>query len=233
MALIANYPFFPGQGGQILEESVGNADATLTFSPAVWGTFSNGVPNVNFLSATQQAATVTNAIFLELDNTAWSIAFWYQANGTGSQTHFATIVSGVSGGMLLDMNQVAGSLRLLIGNAAFGGRTATTPSVAMNDGALHFIVVTYAGGAAGAIQFYIDGATVVTTPAGTVPATGWSGQLQIGRLSAALGRYTNGRMGGIQIYNHELTQGEVTALFQNPQIPKGGFSLMLAALLDL
>lgn len=81
-------------------------------------------------------------------------------------------------------------------------------------GAWHHVAVTYDGtqAQAGMVKVYIDGTAVGTTVSGTLPATllDSSGTLSIGSFPG-LGRYFNGALDEVKIFNRALTANEVTA----------------------
>ena len=91
------------------------------------------------------------------------------------------------------------------------GVNGVRTSAILTENTWHHAVFTYNSGT---VTCYVDGSSVSLTTNGTIPTTLTSqdGNLLIGNF-AGLGRYWNGKIDGVSIFNYALSSSQITTLY--------------------
>jgi len=198
-----------------------------------------------------RAADLDGSSYITLDNEAnfdfeytdpFSLSFWMKQTSAEGGGNDILIAKQLNTGTFRGWNifiTTTGFFRFTIANDFGGGnyiQTSVIGQSAIDDGKWHHIVATWAGNASPTVAdmtWYIDGVVFSTgTVVDNLSATILTNEsVGIGARGGTGGLPYTGKMQFVNIYDIELTQAQVTDLF-NAQNPYGSVSKTTAAVQD-
>lgn len=220
--LIAYWKFDEGSGTTAADSTGGNNTGTLQ-TGASWGTGKLGHAVV--LDGTSGYVQATNLV--ESNETAYSLAMWFNTTNTAQQVLFSnrgvTVTSGKSLTLEMSQNGASGQLQWLLDLDGWAIGVQSTSSY--NDGAWHHVVATWTAPANTAIDYsqftlYVDGAGPVGTTNFTIncncggvdsPLSGAEGG-QIG-TSSSWSIFYSGSLDEVGAWSRALGSSDVTQLY--------------------
>ncbi|MEM4975859.1 MAG: LamG domain-containing protein [Desulfurococcaceae archaeon] len=166
-----------------------------------------------------------------------TVSFWFQTIQVWSAPYWpasATLISkGTPGAKSSDWVIVGGAKssgvnegRVIVGVGATGGASDTVlySQTGLNDGKFHHVAFTRTPGEL--VKLFIDGVLVdrVTDPGGTITNTR---PIQIGGDPYLGGKYFNGIIDEVRIYNRALSADEIYEIYSKGTVIKDGLVLCL------
>ena len=202
--------------GTVANDSSGYANNGTVTSP-IW-TAAGKIGGCLGFNGTSSQVQITNPLSAD-----FSIAFWVkttQTGGTGQWYNGVGLVDGDVAGPANDFGTALCGAKLAFG---VGNPDLTILSTtAINDGAWHHCVATRAQ-TTGTMKIYVDGALQATGVDGTQALTA-AAALHFGDLQSG-GHYLNGSLDEVKLFNRELGDEEVAALYNDgitpPAAPMG------------
>lgn len=224
--MMAYWPLDEG-AGTTARDYVGGYNGTLTNGPAwVAGKFGqalqfDGANDMVVLGAVPVASAAGSAALWFNTSYDWKstdsigLMFWAsQTDGDGyggqNEIHINVRADATNGGRMQFFTEGAG-----------GDVNISSPN-AYNDGLWHFVAATW--DITGEAILYVDGAEVARAPYTTANNFVANGNVRLARPvgTGGNGRYFNGSLDDVRVFNRALTLAEVQALFSGtPSLPIG------------
>ena len=219
--LIGHWGFEEGTGNTVYDSSGNLLNGTI--SGATYTTGKVGSYALNFNGSSNFVEVGYSAL---LNPATVSISLWFKPNGT--QAESADILdkghgSGTIpyfGGYVFQYNYNSGSIDTVYGNGS--GFPGLNTGGDYRDGVWHHIVATL--GEAG-IALYVDNTLINSVPGqGAIEAN--HSDLYFGR-HGTLGRFFNGAIDDVQIYDGALTAGQVSNLYNTGTVVPAPAAILL------
>ena len=144
---------------------------------------------------------------LDVSETAYAVSMWFKANS--DNRGLFTVVQGDLGGANDRNLYTAGGQ---VGSRVWDNEIITTSGLKVSDGKWHHVVGTF-GGTVGGQKLYVDG-VLAASGIKAFSNFNWQDRINIGQTSdAGGGRFFDGLIDEVLVYNRALTSSDVTALY--------------------
>jgi hypothetical protein len=183
----------------------GTNDGTMTLSAGLAAPTFPGFEVGNQAYTFNGALTFMRGPALDLNRSAMSVSAWIVASNLSAGYYNGIVTKGDSSWRLHQQFQSPGVQWGLDGTTA----AADNAAIASDDGQWHHVVGVYDGKAS---QLYVDG-TLVSSAAGTGLIATNQYWIEVGENAEQTGRYWNGKISEVSLYNSPLSSIDVSNLF--------------------